>query len=344
MAYFYVTIETIKTIDPIEGADRIQRATLEGLPFQFVIGKDIYKVGEKVLYFPIDALIPSDVAQKMGVYGKLAGVGKDRVKTIKLKSVLSQGIIGKINLIESLLVNATPEAITEFLGVTKYEPPSIMEKGANLKSLPGNLTIYDIEGTDRFQHIVDYMMSKLVRIDEKIEGQNVHFDYIQEKFYVSQRRHTIEPIGGDEHTWWKYARENNIEEKIKLIYKKFNKDIALYCEGCGPGIQGNYYNFPNHKCLFYDIKIGDTFLDTEEALSIFEEFKLPLVPILSVNVLLKDFLNGKNIIEVSDGKSKIIDKNREGIVIRLMKEEKLHNFGRSIINKRGPIYLSKTDN
>ena len=38
MAFFNVTIETIKSIEPIEGADRIQKATLNGLEFTFVVG------------------------------------------------------------------------------------------------------------------------------------------------------------------------------------------------------------------------------------------------------------------------------------------------------------------
>lgn len=342
MAFFGVTIEEIGSIDQIEGADRIVKATLKNVSFSFVVGKGLFNVADKVLYFPIDALIPIEVQRKLGVEGKLAGKEKNRVKTVKLKNTISTGLVGSLSLIDGL-VDTSPESITQFLGVTKYEPLEIFEKGGNLHPLPPGLSIYDLESTDRNQNIVDYMMDKLVRCDEKMEGQNIHFDYVEDVFYVSQRRHTIDPITNSEHTWWKYANEMNLEHITKTISKRYGKNVALYGEGLGNGIQGNYYSLNKHLVLFFDIKIGDDFIDTDAAISLFNEFNLPMVPILSINTTLRDWLNNKNIKEVADGQSKIIDKKREGIVIRLMKEEIIPKYGRSIIKKRGEIYLSQTD-
>ena len=37
MAFFGVTVETIALLNPIAGADRIERANLTGLAFEFVV-------------------------------------------------------------------------------------------------------------------------------------------------------------------------------------------------------------------------------------------------------------------------------------------------------------------
>ena len=351
MAYFYVTIETIKTIDPIEGADRIQRATLEGLPFQFVIGKDIYKVGERVLYFPIDALIPADVAQKMGVYGKLAGKAKDRVKTIRLRNCISQGVVGPlsllgpIDLIESLTI-PTPEGITAFLRVVKYEPPSILEKGANLRALPCNLTIYDIEGCERNSDVVEFLKPHLCYISEKVEGSNFSVSYDGTKIWVNQRRHTIELLeGAEKHTWWKIAEEQNLTELAKKLYAEYGLTATLYGEMTGPGIQGNIYKLPSHKIFVFDIKLGEDFMNASDFIKFTTENNINTAPSLGV-MKLEDFLAPfKSVIEASTGNSLIYPGTlREGIVIKPITEQRIDRFGRAIIKQRDPIYLAGNEN
>jgi RNA ligase (TIGR02306 family) len=289
MAFFGVTIETIKTIDPIEGADRIQRATLENVNFQFVIGKDIFKVGEKVLYFPIDSVIPEELAKALGVFGKLAGKSKDRVKTIKLKGCLSQGVVGPVSLIASL-TDPTPEVITEFLKVVKYEPPTILEKGANLRALPCDLTIYDIEGCERHGKIVDLLMPQTVHISEKMEGSNFSVSFDGEKVYVNQRRHTIELIEGIEpHTWWRVATEEGLIDHAKKLQAKYGKTATIYGEMTGPGIQGNIYKLAKHTIFVFDVKIGENFMDAVEYIVWTKDNNINVAPTIAISTL-EEFL------------------------------------------------------
>lgn len=126
MSTFAVTIEEIEEITPIEGADYIVQAKLTGIDYSFVVGKDTFVKGDHCLYFPIDSVIPQSLQEKLGVVGKLDGPQKDRVRTVKLKKVKSQGIAGDLKLIAPLLAkkkHPKPEEITAFLGVTKYERP-----------------------------------------------------------------------------------------------------------------------------------------------------------------------------------------------------------------------------
>ncbi len=96
MAFFGVTIEQIESLRPIKDADKIEVATLKGMTFQIVVGKGMFSVGDCVLYFPIDSLLPVDVQKVLGLEGKLSGPEKNRVITRKFKGEISQGIVGKI--------------------------------------------------------------------------------------------------------------------------------------------------------------------------------------------------------------------------------------------------------
>lgn len=343
MSFFFVTIETIDSITPIEGADKIEKATLKGLNFTFVIPKSVYNVNDKILYFPIDSLIPSDVAQKIGVYGKLAGRTKDRVKTIRLKNTISQGIVGPISLIESL-PNPTPETITEFLNVKKYEPPAILEKGANLRALPCGLSVYDIEGCERHKEIVDLLMDQECVISEKVEGSNFSISFDGEKHWVNQRRHTIELVDGFEHTWWKMASEQNLTVLSKLLYAKYGEVATIYGEMTGPSIQGNIYKQISHKIFVFDIKIGDKFMDASDYMEFIKTHNVNVAPILYVGKL-REFMGDKTIVQVSNGNSIIYPGTlREGIVIKPIKERNVDGFGRLIIKQRDPIYLAGNEN
>jgi RNA ligase (TIGR02306 family) len=354
MAFFGVTIETIKTIDSIEGADRIQKATVDGLPFTFVIGRDSFKVGDSVLYFPIDSIIPPALAEKLGVAGKLAGKSKDRVKTIKLKGVYSQGIVGPFKLLEPFLVEkwgvdwATkcielkPSEITEWLGVTKYEPPAVLEKGANLKPLPTGLSMYDIEGVDRHQDVFALLKTQPVYVSEKVEGSNFSVTFDGTKFFVNQRRFTIEPLEGAEHTWWKVAREQGLMDFAKYLFKDI--PITIYGEMIGPGIQGNIYKVAQHQVRVFDIKIGNKFMDARDFLTETEKQGVLTAPNLGVFDNIDAFLSGKTIIEASHGESKLYKTLREGIVIKPIVEQEVDGFGRLILKQRDPIYLAGTDN
>jgi len=358
MAFFNVTIETIKSIEPIEGADRIQKATLEGLEFTFVVGKDLYKVGEQVLYFPIDSIIPIPLTEKLGVGGKLSGHGKNRVKTIKMKGIFSQGLVGKFSLLEPMLIaqhgedwaskglELKPEEITEWLGVTKYEPTEVMVKGANLRSLPCGLSVYDIEGCDRNKKIVDLLMPQVCYFSEKMEGSNFSISFDGERHWVNQRRHTIENLIGQEmHTWWKVAEELNLLELSKLLFTTYGKIATIYAECCGPGIQSNIYKLTKHTVYAFDIKLGEVFMDAEEFIKFTTLHKIQVAPSLGVMTLEAFLAPYKSIVEASHGKSLVYNGTlREGVVIKPMKEQYIDRFGRLIIKQRDPVYLAGNEN
>lgn len=85
------TIREIKDIQPIEGADRIEVATVDG--WQVVIKKGEFKVGDKIIYIEIDSIVPEREEFEF------LRDRKFRVRTIKLRKQISQGLIMPLSIL-----------------------------------------------------------------------------------------------------------------------------------------------------------------------------------------------------------------------------------------------------
>jgi len=368
MSYFGVTAEKIDTVRHHSNADRLDICTLKGMAFQFVTGRDQYKAGEVVLYFPVDSLLPVELQRKMGVEGMLSGKNKDRVKTVRLRGEISQGLVGPQSLAEGWAA-VSPDVcntkagwgveIAEWLGVTKYEPAPIDTTG-NLLPLPCGLSAYDIEGADRNIDAVNRLMFEEVVVTEKVEGQNfsVTFDPVEHQVYVNQRNFTIEEIDTAEHRLWRLARKaslipdpfpmntpSSFLEFLAGVYP--GQSITVYGEAYGPGIQGNYYKIPDIQVRLFDIKVGYDFVDYPTFVGLVHMFwridykfnNLITAPVLFVGQLI-EWLEDRTIVEASSGPSAInSDVLREGVVIRPFIEQRHPEIGRLIIKQRDPVYL-----
>jgi RNA ligase (TIGR02306 family) len=91
------TIRRIADIQPIEGADAIEVATVDG--WKVVIKKNEFKVGDLAVYLEIDSWIPHELApflSKGQEPREYNGVKGERLRTIKLRGTTSQGLLLKI--------------------------------------------------------------------------------------------------------------------------------------------------------------------------------------------------------------------------------------------------------
>lgn len=112
-------IQKIKTLTPIAGADKIECATVLG--WELVVKKGEFKVDDLCVYCEIDSILPEYPCFEF-LRSK-----KFRIKTVKLKGQISQGIAFPLSILNE--VNPTfniskvkvGDDVTEVLKITKYD-------------------------------------------------------------------------------------------------------------------------------------------------------------------------------------------------------------------------------
>ena len=311
------TIRQITNIRPIDGADMIELATVGG--WNVVVGKDVgHKVGDMVVYCEIDSFLPIreefEFLRKSS-YKKMGDQEGFRLRTIKLRGQISQGLIIPMSIFGDFGWTAYEGLdVTERLGIVKYEPPIPAELFGKVKGgFPSFLHKTDEE---RVQNLVkEYEEYKLTSkhqfyMTEKLDGSSATFYMNEGEFGVCSRN--LELLETEENTFWKVARQLNLEENMK---DKGN--ICLQGELIGEGIQGNPYKIKGQTVHFFngfDID-KQTRMNNNKFLVLLDELELLSVPILGVAILLPDTV--EEMLKLAEDKS-CLNKltEREGVVIR----------------------------
>lgn len=123
------SIQQVAEIKPIEGADRIVAYRING--WWVVDSKGKYQVGDYVVFCEIDSWIPHEVAPFLSrdkEPREFEGIKGERLKTIKLKGQLSQGLLLPMSVIpKNPFVREgfwnEGDDVTNLLGIVKWEKP-----------------------------------------------------------------------------------------------------------------------------------------------------------------------------------------------------------------------------
>ena len=134
------TIRRISSIEPIPNADAIELARVDG--WQVVVKKGEFKINDLAIYCEIDSWVPHELAPFLSK-GKepreFKGIQGERLRTIKLRGTLSQGLLLPLELTRDRGYRASRQdgagryveendSLDDFYGIIKYE-----------KELPANL-------------------------------------------------------------------------------------------------------------------------------------------------------------------------------------------------------------
>lgn len=117
------SIRTIREIQPIAGADFIVAIQVDG--WKCIAKKGEFNVGDMGVYFEIDSfLLGSD--ERFAFLAKqfinFEGTIGARIRTIKLKGQLAQGLMLPLQLFPELVNVQLGQDVTEILNVKKWEP------------------------------------------------------------------------------------------------------------------------------------------------------------------------------------------------------------------------------
>lgn len=273
------TIRTIASVDPIEGADAIEVVTIDG--WKVVSKKGEFKPGDLAVYFEIDSVLPNREEfefLRKGCYVKKDWLVTDtnptgegfRLKTIKLRGQVSQGLVLPIN---TFLFKAVPEdgmCIDGITGVVKWDPPVPASLAGKVR---GNFPSF-IPKTDqeRIQNIKPADLEKyrddLFEVTMKLDGSSMTvYSYNDDHIGVCSRNLEIDWENDPDNIFAKVLVESGLREILKE-----HPGLAIQGELMGPGIQGNRENLDKHYFYVFDmynIENGQ-YLSSEERLMILQ--------------------------------------------------------------------------
>ena len=315
------TIRTIDELRPIEGADAIEAAVVGG--WTCVVKKGEYGVGDRAVYCEIDSWIPTDIAPFLSK-GKepreFEGIKGERLRTIKLRGQLSQGLL--LNLDSAIpQTNSFAEGddVSDVLGIIKWEKPMNAQlAGLARGNFPSLIPKTDQERAQNLKKEIAGAAAAGLHFEltEKLEGSSMTVYQINGEFGVCSRNLDLKETEGN--AFWATARRDDIEAKMKAVNEHW--DFAIQGELIGPGIQGNIYKLTKTMfCVFdvYNIQEG-AYLDPDTRRALIAKMDLYHVPVLYID---KDLGVGsvEEILQWAEGKSVMGDitgPEREGLVFK----------------------------
>lgn len=315
------TIRKIKDLQPIEGADKIEVATIDG--WKVVVAKDVgHKIGDMIVYCEIDSFLPIREEfefLRKSCYKKMDDVEGFRLRSIKLRGQVSQGLVLPMSIFGDFSWTAYEGLdVTQKLGIIKWEPPIPAELAGKAKGFfPSFLRKTDEERIQNLDLDWDELKKLKYYVTEKLDGSSATFYFRNGEFGVCSRN--LELIETEDNTFWKVARQLDLENKMK----SFGANISIQGELIGEGIQGNPYKVKGQTVRFFnlfDIDLGE-YHSLSMMEKTFTEMGLEMVPVLD-----KDFTLPQTIDELlrwADGKSELNSNFwREGVVIRTLDRKK----------------------
>jgi RNA ligase (TIGR02306 family) len=294
------SIRQVSEIRPIEGADRIVVAQIDG--WQLITQKDNYQPGDLCVYFEIDSFLPVEERfefLRKACFKSTKNLGDGfRIKTMKMRGELSQGL--SLPLRDFPECQALPEGtdVTDLLKVQKYEKPIPSHLQGRIR---GNFPSY-IRKTDqeRVQNLTKRLQKhadERFEVSLKLDGSSctIYKNYEGIVGVCSRNLDLKEPEEGEEqNTFWKVARTSNV---LKLV-EDFNKPVAFQGELMGPGVQHNRENLDDHYLYIFDIWDieGQRYLRPDERRSFMDTVpSIKHVPIIYHDVVLKNLLHSERI-------------------------------------------------
>ena len=271
-------IELIESLSPIEGADKIEVAQVLG--WQCVVKKGEFNIGDKVVYIEVDSVMPEKPEFEF------LRDRKFRIKTIKLKGQVSQGLVLPF---DKKYHGDYPTGydITEELGVSKYLSLSEREEIKKVEVNQARLTRFmkryswyrklfltrkqkegfpywvsktDEERIQNIPQVLKQFADKEVYVTEKVDYQSVTFTgkmvpnttpivgkFLPKKFqFVVCSRNLT--TKNKNSLYWKIAQKYNIEQILRE-----NPTLTIQGEQGDTKVQGNKYGIKEPTMWVFNI-------------------------------------------------------------------------------------------
>lgn len=348
------SVQVITNIQPIPDAENIEVADVLGWKV-VVAKKDNFKIGDKVVYIQIDTIAPEtpqfDFLRER----------KYRVRTIKLRKQISQGLIiplPKGNFKEG-------QDVTDLIGIKKYEKPDnnperfekprmpkkwhkklfyILKYNFLYKTFPQLrkksrskfpthlVSITDEERIQNIPQVLQQYAGKKFIASYKLDGSSITIIHSKvlgkSKFRICSRRFELHDKKND---WYRVFNDTDFKyEVLKLVDYFQTNDIIVQGECIGK-FNGNHHNTTEQIRLF-NIYVNGKRLNQKEFIDYCLKMNIPHCPQykeVTLNHTMEEILKES---EIKDVINPNVD--AEGLVWRCIED----NMSFKVINNK---YLLK---
>jgi RNA ligase (TIGR02306 family) len=365
---FRVPVTQIKAINkhPNPKVERLEVATV--FDFNVIVRKGQYKVGDTVIYVPIDSLLPGLLeATIFGPDSKIK-LNNSRVRQIRIQGFPSQGMLIPP---KSLGLGELEEGqdLSEKLGITKYEPhvPDFQANGPKTKKERNkvweNPYFHQYNGLANFKYYSDtFVEGQEVVYEAKIHGTNARaakLPYTPKTLWQRfikwigrapeyQFCYGSNSVQLQAKSYTGFYTDNVYAEACKQydIQNKIKPNETVYFEIYGQSIQKGYmYDCQEgeRKIVVFDVKIladdkqSTRWLSVDERHAWCKERGLPEVPELFRGPHYKDLAKSHTLGNCMGGQ-----KIREGIVIRDPNETVCY-YGKKFLKLLSEKYLDQNN-
>lgn len=257
------TVRAIDRIEPIEGADRIEKAVIDG--WNVVVGKGQYRAGAKVIFCEIDSAIPVPDLDPDGTLAKrgvksINGDDYHIVRTVRLKGVYSQGLILPVYhldftgwvraFLSKPLGSIMGKDVSRALGIFKHDPfaaKQATKKGSSRDTNligPFPLQFARKSDSERVQNLgkeLPALSKYLWVVTEKLDGQSITLINDEGNLRVATRNCEVK-----DHPVREWAIENGFLDEVP-------SGFAVQGEWVGPGVNGNTLDLEEHDFRVFDV-------------------------------------------------------------------------------------------
>lgn len=305
------SIQKIDSISAIEGADRIVCAHVGGWPVVVKAGE--FNVGDTIIFCEIDSWIPNTLAPFLtkdghspGEYNGIAG---ERLRTVKLRGQLSQGLVLPINFVTA--DHEVGDDVSEILGITKWEAPEEISRNTEAKgSFPQFIKKTDQERVQNLRKELTEHVGEEFEVTIKLDGSSCTVYRFNDMLGVCSRNVDLKDIEGN--GFWGIAKKLSLLDKLN----QFGRNLALQGELIAPNIQSNHENVqkPEWHCFsIWDIDRQE-YLLPEDRQAICADLEIPHVPVVDNSFVLNH--SCQDLLDMAEGSGMYKGVQREGLVFK----------------------------
>lgn len=324
-------------------ADLLEVAQVGG--YECVIRKGQFESGDQAVYLPEASVLPESLLDELGLTGRLAGKQANRVKAIRLRGVLSQGVLvplGSRHLADAGSVSVGDD-LREHLGITKYVPEIPVHMQGIVEPFSESAS-FDVEPWQA--HVGVFRDEDLVQVTEKLHGTfcEMGFDlkhgpFVASKSMAGKTRFVLDAPENDTNLYVRAWRE--AADKIEIAARAEGRSLTLCGEIAGPKVQDLNYGLAAPTFFVFDALTGTAserrWMPPDDVWEMAAALGLEHVPVLKDGWL----FDHEAVQHLATQPSVLGAGLREGVVVRSSEVRWERDLGRAMLKYVNPAYLTR---